>query len=333
MLYTNLLTAIGLATTIGASAEQQTAPIFRANSLSITQNIDYYKKVDQSQQEIEEDGPITITHEYTKYSYVEQNHNYSVATYEYTHYIDTPIYDNISSGTYDLTHKQVAYNFYITQLRTFGITDQVEITSYKDYEINGTPNATHDHYYSMARQEAYNWLVYGNNYNLSKYQNIQSYKSIDIDAVINDIDNKAYKKTTITPNINNNAPTGEMGYVLDDNNTNLNTTLNIYIITITKIWYDPSEGHADYNNWIIYGEGGGQYFIDIYMDENTTTYEYIDIGGVMFDVLSMPFAFFSTAFNLTLFPGTQWSVNVSQLLLSIIGVLIFVYLLNLIIKR
>lgn len=61
--------------------------------------------------------------------------------------------------------------------------------------------------------------------------------------------------------------------------------------------------------------------------------EVIDLPSVMFTVLGMPFTFISTAFNLTLFPGTAFELNISYLFLAIIGVMIFVWLLKLILNR
>ena len=53
--------------------------------------------------------------------------------------------------------------------------------------------------------------------------------------------------------------------------------------------------------------------------------EVVDIPGLMFTVLTMPFSFISTAFNLTLFPGTPYQINISELFLGIIGLLMFVW--------
>lgn len=59
-------------------------------------------------------------------------------------------------------------------------------------------------------------------------------------------------------------------------------------------------------------------------------YEYVNIPDIMFNVLTMPFAFISQAFNLTLFPGTPYAVNIGNLLLIIIGVAIMITLLKII---
>lgn len=61
--------------------------------------------------------------------------------------------------------------------------------------------------------------------------------------------------------------------------------------------------------------------------------EVIDVGSVMFTILGMPFTFISTAFNLTLFPGTAYELNISYLFLAVIAVLIFVWILKLILNK
>lgn len=65
---------------------------------------------------------------------------------------------------------------------------------------------------------------------------------------------------------------------------------------------------------------------------NPSTMEVIDIPGLMFQILTMPFTFISMAFNLTLFPGTPYQVNISSLLLTIIGLAILIMILTIIIK-
>lgn len=57
-------------------------------------------------------------------------------------------------------------------------------------------------------------------------------------------------------------------------------------------------------------------------------YEVIDLPGLMWEILTMPFAFVSQAFNLTLFPGTPYQLNIANLFLSIVAVFIFVWLIG-----
>ena len=62
-------------------------------------------------------------------------------------------------------------------------------------------------------------------------------------------------------------------------------------------------------------------------------YEVIDLPGLMWQILTMPFAFVSQAFNLTLFPGTPYQLNIANLFLSIIAILTFVWLISFFLKR
>lgn len=57
------------------------------------------------------------------------------------------------------------------------------------------------------------------------------------------------------------------------------------------------------------------------------TGEIIDIPGMMLMVLGMPFTFVAQAFDLTIFPGTYYQVNLAHIALAVIGagLIIFVF--------
>ena len=63
-----------------------------------------------------------------------------------------------------------------------------------------------------------------------------------------------------------------------------------------------------------------------------TVQEVVDIPNIMFTVLGMPFTFISTGLNLTLFPGTNYAINIGNLFLMIIAVGTFIFLLRIILK-
>lgn len=65
----------------------------------------------------------------------------------------------------------------------------------------------------------------------------------------------------------------------------------------------------------------------------TVNIEVVDVPGMMWEILTMPFAFISQAFNLTIFPGTPYQVNISNLILMVVAIAIFVFIMKLIIKR
>ena len=70
---------------------------------------------------------------------------------------------------------------------------------------------------------------------------------------------------------------------------------------------------------------------DLEVPVNTKT-EVVDIPGLMFIILSLPFSFFSGAFDLTLFSGTAYAINVADVVLCILGLLIIIFVVRLVIK-
>lgn len=75
----------------------------------------------------------------------------------------------------------------------------------------------------------------------------------------------------------------------------------------------------------------GFFFYGIFAIQPTT--EVIDLPGLMFQILGMPFAFISQAFNVTLFPNTPYQVNISNIFLTLIAILIFLWLIKLILGK
>lgn len=61
--------------------------------------------------------------------------------------------------------------------------------------------------------------------------------------------------------------------------------------------------------------------------------EIVDIPGLMFTILSLPFSFISQAFDLTIFPGTPYQVNFSNIFLGFIAIAMLLWVLKLIIGQ
>lgn len=99
-------------------------------------------------------------------------------------------------------------------------------------------------------------------------------------------------------------------------------------------WFDTSAttSTAEVLGSISSQEEGRNHLTTIWTNANIVV-EVIDIPGLMFDILSMPFTFISTAFNLTLFPGTRYQINISNLVLTIFGILVFIFILKLVLKK
>lgn len=60
--------------------------------------------------------------------------------------------------------------------------------------------------------------------------------------------------------------------------------------------------------------------------------EVVDIPGLMFTILGMPFAWISQAFNFTIFPGTPYAVNISHVFLTVIVALILIVVIKKIVR-
>lgn len=118
----------------------------------------------------------------------------------------------------------------------------------------------------------------------------------------------------------------------------ISPNITTYFIIVLEPYID------DLNERYIYGYDTGETKTNkIYYTEGTVLnftgtnviptgqYEIVNISGLLFEILTMPFTFISMAFDVTLFPNTPYSINISQLLLALIAVLVFVFLLKIII--
>lgn len=64
----------------------------------------------------------------------------------------------------------------------------------------------------------------------------------------------------------------------------------------------------------------------------THEYEVIDVPGLIFNIFALPFTFITKAFDITIFPGTPYQLNLSNLLMIILGGLTFIFLVRFIIR-
>ena len=58
----------------------------------------------------------------------------------------------------------------------------------------------------------------------------------------------------------------------------------------------------------------------------------VDLTGLLYDILAMPFAFLSQAFNLTLFGGTAYAINFGDIIMFVIGVMILITVIKLVLS-
>lgn len=173
---------------------------------------------------------------------------------------------------------------------------------------------------------------------MSQFLNYQDYANLlESNQFINYVENNTNILSTKTNSIHNYS----IGQTYDDEETLTNdleegTNWALYAIYYNQTEFtakyegsytpdmNPAEAKIENNIQItsIYG--------DVYISNDTyvNNIEVIDIPSVVFTVLGAPFTFISQAFNLTLFPGTQYSVNISNLFLAIIAVLVFIWIIE-----
>lgn len=107
---------------------------------------------------------------------------------------------------------------------------------------------------------------------------------------------------------------------------------------------DPTEREAWFNNFyeIINGQNVWNYqprstnfvaqrttyFMSVDTG-NSQSPEVIDIGGIMWDIIGMPFTFINQAFDVTLFPGTIYQFNIGNLFKGLIAILAVLFVVKL----
>ena len=140
--------------------------------------------------------------------------------------------------------------------------------------------------------------------------------------------------------------TSIVGYDIEykrNNNDNVSFYVNIlqpisdWTITANNQTYTLEESLTSFNI-----EGAATEFMLKYKNEVKETFkislfeekagDYVDIPGLILTIITLPFSFISQAFNITLFKGTPYAINVSTMLLTIVGGAILIWLIVKIIK-
>lgn len=141
----------------------------------------------------------------------------------------------------------------------------------------------------------------------------------DLDISLNIVNNRTnYILVYIQPEIQLTGAQGDTYTLIYGDLFNTGFTIKQWLLFTN---YDTNTGTLT-NNMIT-----GQMIV------GSQTSEVIDLPGIMFYVLTMPFTFISVAFNLTLFEGTPYQINISNLFLSIIAIFVFIFLISMLIKR
>ena len=222
-----------------------------------------------------------------------------------------------------------SYNYNLYTEMEFAIGLRLDI----QYPINNVNYSTNAKYYQriVYHTTTSNWATY---IDMQLSINTTPY------AIKNDIENVNngfyYTKNVSTITMNTNIKTDTFNFGLEPNKTNYYAIVYTPLVNGETYNNNTQSYEDDTTDNIIplntLGQSIGTATIsgtNVIPDGN---YEVIDIPGLMWEILTMPFAFVSQAFNLTLFPGTPYQLNISNLFLSLIAVAVFIWLISFFLK-
>lgn len=206
----------------------------------------------------------------------------------------------------------------ITKFRQFPILNgqetQIIATSGTQNIINtSTTKATTFNYNKDTKELTVNWQI--TNTFTTDLENevftLTTQESVFIVPVIN-ITGEYDHENTI--NVANNFQTIENAY------TTGGETTNAY-----QLGYDNGE-QAGYNTGYT---AGNEYGYATGYNDGQAFASPIDIRGLMLNILTMPFTFISQAFNVTMWEGTPYQINLSNLILSLIAIATILFIIKL----
>ena len=238
------------------------------------------------------------------------------------------IFEQVTRTTYVI--QITPYNYNIDTSTTLRLqTVLTNITDEYNHEIQWTSKTLHRYLYQTNVDD---WSTYLDR-TIVKWQS---------HVIINDIEdvnnNFYYTKEEYQTMLGNTTIVPYQDYCdIDITPKTTNYIVIDYILAVTGREYDPfNDTYTVYQDDMI-PIGTSLYNFNTMSISGTNiipsgTYEVIDIPGLMWEILTMPFSFVSQAFNLTLFPGTPYQINISNLFLSIIAVLVFVWLITFFLK-
>lgn len=187
--------------------------------------------------------------------------------------------------------------------------------------------------YNIRTQTVHIYTVNGNYdddeniYNFLNGETIYNYE--DYETLVQKITDMAQDGTEITPaTITNDNYYEYMNNLGLGTNGEIDETTFIVESTIQNVNVDDSlpktTAYSPFGNYC----NQLHYEINVIVDvPQSGTGEIIDIPGMMLMVLGMPFTFIAQAFDLTIFPGTYYQVNLAHIALAVLGagLIIFVF--------
>ena len=342
MITSNLLSALMLSMAVGGNTATAfiKEPQQALNTTTITKTASSVFNSTPSVIEINND-----TKNYFKYTASEDTDNYHIRGNLYT-YCNQRLVSNSTTeqnfGEEPNSYEDLEYEYvYIlqitsytnTRIQNFSFSSQsfyavANWYSYGQYGIDLTQSQA----YARPNDDVANFINILNYSNSNLYDNMRNILRNSTDVTQKELDYTDYLEMENEGSINS---------VISTNYTNNNTNTyyqTMYYIQIGALYATNSD-----NVPLSYSEVSLQTpklalsnsttfsfdIIDGYTPGgNTGNYEVIDLPNVMYTILTMPFSFVSQAFNLTIFPGTPYEVNIGNIILLILTILIVLFLVS-----
>ena len=193
------------------------------------------------------------------------------------------------------------------EFRIYGLTD----TDYISYNLNSNFSSAGWNQKFTTDNES-NYLSFNN----------LSFKNI--------LENETYNfscnfKFTFSYYHNSNVDLFSVERTLNFNDITTNNNNFNYTISIDN---EISTYLKSYPGWtsLIYSLD----FTNISFYEEKEIQEVVDINSLLFTIISLPFTFFSNAFNLTLWSGTPYAINIGDTILFIVSILLIIAIIRII---
>lgn len=160
-------------------------------------------------------------------------------------------------------------------------------------------------------------------FNLTNYTTIEDYETLR-----NAIDTVYNQQIQYTPGTTmQEMATWQYTWLEDSTLTTNWSMLNKYVIVYDDEILMPIAPIETYRTMPYI-----QYWHITFDADTSNAGEIVDIPGLMFTILGMPFAWLSQAFNLTIFPGTPYAINIARLMIVIISSLMLLIIIKKLIK-
>lgn len=236
---------------------------------------------------------------------------------------------------------------------TFRTTIQYKLNPrYLNYIANNHPNfevyIEYNTQYAITTDDRY--AKYSDAFITNEQKNVNWWQDVITNA--NDLYRPtAEYQTAKIAQVTNGIPNYETNNVSIDKSIPINNNKNNYIFMYTTRKIRLLENAVDLEDdtiqmaeVLVDHEGGTIDGIKYWYPERDYSFtmtgnfipgthiEVIDLPSIMFQVLGMPFTFITTAFSLTLFPGTPYAIDIGNIFLGFLGIIWILLVVKLVIK-